>query len=99
MAERTNYDDTIDKAIELLIADDTEGFVLTTIEEDDLHLVKATNNLDEDLLSIYIQIEELRMMASEAGGKLSALDILAAVADAARETGMLDAGVLEYERM
>ncbi len=98
MSERTEWDDTVDKAIERLIDDETEGFVLTAIEDDDLHLVKATDDLDGDLLSIYVMVEEIRMMAAEAGEEMSPMDVVMAAGAAAERRGYLDGEMTLYDR-
>jgi hypothetical protein len=97
MSERTEWDDTVDKAIERLIDDETEGFVLTAIEDDDLHLVKATDDIDGDLLSIYVMVEEIRMMAAEAGEEMSPMDVVMAAGAVAERRGYLDGEMTLYD--
>lgn len=91
MTERTQWDDTVDEAIELLIDEETDSFTLaTTTENDELHLVKATEDVDEMLLAIFAMVEEIRQLSVEAGRELSPDEILTAAAQVAEEYGYLD---------
>lgn len=59
MPDRTDWDELVDEAIELLEDDATEQFALVTFEETDVHALNATN--DHSLLvAIYLLGRELQ---------------------------------------
>lgn len=90
MTERTEWDESVDEAIEQLIDEKTEAFTLVTVEERDTHLLKATETPEQELLPIYLLVEEIRMMAAEAGEPLSPQEILFGAMDVAKERGYLE---------
>ncbi|PGF13798.1 hypothetical protein CP556_25045 [Natrinema sp. CBA1119] len=90
MSERTNWDESVDEAIKQLIDDDTEAFTLVTVEDQDSHLVKATETPVQELLPIYLLVEKIRMMAVEAGEPLSPQEILFGAMSVAEERGYLE---------
>jgi len=79
MSERTQWDESVDQAIELLISEDTEAFVLTALKSDNegMHLVQAhQEESDMVLLTIFTLIEEIRKKSVEAGTPLSPEEIM-----------------------
>lgn len=96
--ERTEEDDVIDRAIERLIADETEAFVLATVEERDVHNVQLAS-LEESLLAIYVQVEQLRREAAADGIELSPQDVLVGAMQTAEERGLLDDRTTYEERL
>lgn len=90
MSERTQWDDTVDEAIELLISEETTSFALAALEGDDVHLVKATEDIDDALLAIFVMVEEVRQLSKQAGRELSPDEILTAAGYVAQERGYLD---------
>lgn len=83
----------MDQAIELLISEDTEAFVLTALKSDNegMHLVQAhQEESDMVLLTIFTLIEEIRKKSVEAGTPLSPEEIMYSAGAIAEEHGYLD---------
>lgn len=98
MSERTERDDVIDEAIELLISEDTEGFMLTAVEADDVHLVGATDDVEQSLLAVYVLVEELRQMGEEEGVSIAPSDVIVAAGQVADERGLLGGEMTDMTR-
>jgi len=89
MSERTQWDESVDQAIELLISEDTEAFVLTALKSDNegMHLVQAhQEESDMVLLTIFTLIEEIRKKSVEAGTPLSPEEIMYSAGRSRRST-------------
>lgn len=95
MSERTQRDETVDKAIELLIADETDGFTMTAVQGDEVHVVKETD-MDESLLSVFAIVEEIRRMTAAAGeypGSMTPQDVFIEAGQIAAERGLIAGGM------
>lgn len=89
MSERTEEDERIDEAIELLIDDDTDGFSLVAHQGEDVHLVEGAKP-DQQMLAVWILVQQIRRQASSAGTPLRPVDVLAGAVQIAQERGYLD---------
>jgi hypothetical protein len=99
MSERTDWDETVDRAIELLIAEDTESFHLLVSQTEDIHLVSGTDDVEESLLAVYLLVEDLRVSARKSGKPMTPDAILGAAATVASERGYLDPDRRQYEEI
>lgn len=99
MTERTEEDDTIDEAIELLIDEDTDGFSLVAHQGEDVHLVEGAT-AEEQMLAVWVLVEQIRRQASSAGSPLRPVDVLVAAVQKAQERGYLheDASITDVSR-
>jgi hypothetical protein len=91
MTDRTEWDDVVDEAIGQLIDEDTEAFSVATIEDEDVHLVQAAD-LDEQLLSVWILVQQIVRQSEAAGTPLQPMDVLVGAADVAKSRGLLEDG-------
>jgi hypothetical protein len=90
-SERTEWDDSVDEAIEVLIDDSTEAFALVGMQEDsDIHLVQASESMEQELLPIFMLVENVRQMAAQAGEQMLPHEVLIAAGHVAMERGYLD---------
>lgn len=98
MTERTERDDLIDQAIELLIDDKTEGFLLVTLEQEDVHLAQETYSIDDSLLAIHLIAEDLNLRLEECGNDpMSPLDIMAAAYSEAIHRGLTQSNYTDFK--
>jgi hypothetical protein len=91
MMDRTEWDDMVDEAIEVLIAEDTESFVLVGTQGEDVHVVQGADGGDE-LVAIWALVTQVMSRAQETGQDLRAPDVLALAAGEAAERGLLEPG-------
>jgi hypothetical protein len=96
-SERTDWDDAVDEAIEILISEDTSGFVLAAVEGEDTHSVSAVSSMDERLLAVFIVVEEVRMLFAEQGMEMDPFEVVMAAGYMAEQSGYLDGEVTRYE--
>ncbi len=71
MTERTEFDDAIDAAIDLLIQDETESFSLQVCEGDDTHLVSSQRDsftVDMKLRQVAVALQELSELSKQIDG-------------------------------
>jgi hypothetical protein len=89
-SERTEYDDSVDEAIEVLIDDSTEAFVLVGMQDDsDVHLIQASENVEQELLAVFMLVENMRKMAAQTGREMLPHEVLIAAGHVAMERGYL----------
>lgn len=100
MTERTNWDDTVDEAIEVLIEENTEFFALAAVQGRDLHAVSGAagpEGLEDQLLATFIVIEETRRRLASEGIEAGPVDVVLAAMRVAGERGYLEGEVAEHE--
>ncbi len=71
MPERTEFDDAIDEAIDLLIQDQTESFALQVCEGEDTHLVSSQRDsftVDLKLRQVAVALQELSELSEQIDG-------------------------------
>lgn len=90
MPERTERDETVDRAIELLISEDTEAFVTVGVEAEDVHIAGSSSEVDHDLLAVFMVVEHARRRFEELGKSFTPGDIVGAAGAAAEQRGLLD---------
>ena len=90
-SERTEYDEMADEAIDVLIDESTEGFVLVGVGEDGgLRTVDGTANADHQLLAVYLAIENVRKTTARGGYSIGPNEVLLAAKQVAERYGCLD---------
>lgn len=95
MPERTQWDDDVDRAIDLLISEDTEAFAMTAVKSEEsgdggTYLLNADKEgSDAILLAIFTMVEEIRRRSVANETPLSPEQILYAAAGVAEERGYL----------
>jgi hypothetical protein len=100
MTERTNWDDTVDEAIEVLIDEDTEFFALAAVQGQDLHAVSGAegpDGLEEQLLATFVLIEDTRRRLASEGIEAGPVDTVLAAMRVAGERGYLEGEISEHE--
>jgi hypothetical protein len=95
-SERTDWDEAVDEAIEVLISEDTSSFVLAGVEGDDVHSVSAVSSMDERLLAVFIVVEEVRMLFEDRGVDMDPFEVVMAAGYMAERAGCLDGEVTRY---
>jgi hypothetical protein len=86
--ERTQRDERIDEAIEVLIAEDTEGFVTVGVGSEGVHLVQSAEK-EEQLLAVWALATQVMEEAREGDIPLTPPDVLALAAEAAADRGLI----------
>lgn len=96
MSERTDWDETVDEAIEVLIADSTDAFVLMGRQGDETHLIEAVQEPTDRLLAIWMLVSREISMLQESGEEIGPQDVLANAYLEAGRRGYLEGSVDEY---
>lgn len=90
MTERTERDEHIDKAIQQIIADDTEGWILVaTKENDDVRQVGDTEETRDRLIAVYMLIHTLIEDLREIGIDTTPKTVVEAAKVEAQDRGLL----------
>ena len=93
MTERTERDEMVDQAIEVLIDEDVEGFAVVGIGQEGVHTVTMTDRQGE-LLAVWALANRVMEESRAQDIPLTPPDVLALAAEAAADQGLIPEGEL-----
>jgi hypothetical protein len=88
MTERTERDEMVDQAIELLIDENVGGFAVVGIGEEGVHTVTMTDRQDE-LLAVWALADQVLENARAQDIPLTPPDVIRLAAEAAADQGLI----------
>ena len=89
MTERSDWDEAVDEAIEVLIDESTDGFALVATQGEEAHFVEAAD-LEEELLAVWMLVRQVMEVARAEGQELKPAEVVAGAFHVAEERGYLE---------